>query len=333
MKTVLLTGVTGFIAKRIAFDLLEDGYNVRGTLRDPARGDEVLAALRDKLSDSELLDRLSFVQADLGSDDGWDAAMKRVDAVIHTASPFPMSQPDNVDDIVRPALEGTLRVMRAAQKAGVTRVVMTSSIVAIYATDTPGGKLTEANWSQDGHPMMSAYALSKTRAERAAWDFVKDHPEMQLSAINPVLVAGTPMDLHFGTSLAVIENILLGKDPFLPELSFGIVDVQDVSRAHLRAMELPEAIGKRFILHSGHMSMPQIGKTFVEAFPGCRATTRTAPGVLVRLLALFDKRARGILPSLGRVERPDNSAARKVLGIDFVPAKEAILRTGRFLQS
>lgn len=331
MKTVLLTGVTGFIAKRIALDLLEDGYMVRGSLRSKGRSNEVLDALRDKLSEPDLLDRLSFVELDLTSDDGWDAAMKGADALMHTASPFPMTNPDDPQSLVGPAVDGTLRALRAAQKAGVTRVVLTSSVAAIYATDTQGGKFTETNWSEEGHPMMSPYALSKTKAERAAWDFVEKHPEMQLSTINPVLVAGTPMDIHFGTSLEVIENILLGKDPFLPELGFGIVDVEDVSRAHLRAMELPEAIGKRFILHSGRMTMPEIGKTFKEAFPGCNASTRTAPNMLVRGLALFDKRARAILPALGRVEHPDNSQARKVLGIDFVPAKEALLRTGRFL--
>ena len=333
MTTILLTGITGFIAKRIALDLLEDGYAVVGSLRSQSRADEVVNALRANLSDPSLVDRLRFVELDLGSDAGWNEAMQGVDAVLHTASPFPMTGPENPDDLVRPAVDGTLRALEAAQRAGVTRVVLTSSAVAIYARDKPGGRFTEDDWSQEGHPMMSAYGLSKTRAERAAWEFVKKHPEMQLSAINPVLVAGTPLDIHFGTSLEVIENILLGKDPFLPELGFGIVDVEDVSRAHLRALELPQAIGRRFILHAGRMTMPKIGKLFRKAFPGCRASTRRAPDFLVRLIALFDKRARAILPALGRLEDPDNTAAREVLGIDFVPAKEALLRTGRFLQS
>lgn len=331
MKTILLTGITGFLAKRIAFDLLEDGYAVRGSLRSPDRADEVRAALAPRLSDPALLDHLSFIPLDMTTGTGWLKAMRGIDAVIHTAAPYPLGEPEDEDAVIRPAVEGAKRALGAAQKAGVTRVVMTSSIVAIHASDPPGLHFTEANWSEDGHPMMSAYAKAKTRAERAAWDFVKTHPEMQLSTINPVLICGTPMDARYGTSLQVLENVLKGRDPILPRVGFGVVDIEDVSRAHLRALELPEAIGKRFILSGGWMTLPEIGALFARAFPASGASGRTAPDALFRLAALFNARARSILPSLGRTEHADTTAARDVLGIDFVPAKEAVLRSGRFL--
>ena len=205
-KRVVLTGVTGFIAKRIAFDLLEAGHSVRGSLRSAGREGEVRDALRPRLSDPSALDRLSFVELDLARDDGWAQAMDGADALFHTASPFPLSQPKDENDIIRPAVDGkTLRAMRAAQATGVSRVVLTSSVVAIEAKDKSGA-YTEDDWSDPGHPKSNAYYKSKTMAERAAWDFVADNPEMQLTTINPALVPrrtdGRPLRNLAGTGRA-----------------------------------------------------------------------------------------------------------------------------------
>ncbi|MFW5655590.1 MAG: NAD-dependent epimerase/dehydratase family protein, partial [Roseicyclus sp.] len=199
---VVLTGITGFIAKRIALDLLEAGYAVRGTLRAARRADEVRDALRPRLRDPAALDRLSFAEADLTRDEGWPEAMAGADALLHTASPFPMASPRDEGDIIRPAVEGTLRVLRAARAAGVGRVVLTSSVAAIEASPRRGA-YTEEDWSDPTHPKSSAYYRSKTLAERAAWDFVAEHPGMGLTAINPALVLGQPLDAHYGTSLAL----------------------------------------------------------------------------------------------------------------------------------
>ena len=169
---VLLTGASGFIAKRIALDLLEGGHTVRGSLRSLRRADEVRAALRPHLTDAETLDRLSFVELDLTRDAGWEAAMDGMTALVHTASPFPMAPPKDEDELIRPAVDGTLRALRAAQRAGVTRVVMTSSVVAIEANGKVGREtLTEADWSDVENPRSTPYYKSKTLAERAAWDF------------------------------------------------------------------------------------------------------------------------------------------------------------------
>lgn len=324
-QLVVLTGVTGFIAKRIALDLLEAGYAVRGSLRRMDRADEVRAALRPRLGDPAALDRLSFVELDLGRDAGWAAAMAGADALLHTASPFPLAQPRDADDLIRPAVDGTLRALRAAQAQGVTRVVLTSSVVAIEATDKTG-PYTETDWSDLAHPRASAYYKSTTLAERAAWDFVAEHPDMRLTTINPSLVLGAPLDAHYGTSLAVIERLLGGRDPMLPDMGFGVVDVADISAMHLAALARPETAGKRYIGAGGSMSMPEMGRHLAARHPGRRIATRIAPRALLRILALFDPAVRLVMPALGPAPVFDAGAARRDLGITFTDPRVALDR-------
>lgn len=324
-KRIVLTGITGFIAKRIAFDLLDAGYAVHGTLRSPARADEVRDALRPRLSDPAALDRLSFVALDLTRDDGWAEAMSSADALLHTASPFPMASPRDENDIIRPAVDGTLRALRAAHAAGVRRVVLTSSVVAIEAK-AKRGAYAEEDWSDTDHSKSSAYYKSKTLAERAAWDFVDAHSEMQLTTINPSLVLGSPMDSHYGTSLALIERILGGKDPMVPDIGFGVVDVADVSAMHIASLERPESAGHRFIASNGTMTMPRIAQHLAARHPDRKIATRIAPKPLLRLLALFDPSIRTVLPAVGSAPHFDNSKAREGLGINFTAPLAAIDR-------
>lgn len=329
--TVVLTGVTGFIAKRIALDLLNAGYIVRGTLRSPARADEVRAAIGPRLENPDALDRLSFATLDLGRDEGWAEAMAGADALVHTASPFPLTQPRNENEIIEPAVEGTLRALRAAEAAGVRRVVLTSSVVAIEATDASDRPLTEDDWTDVGHPRATAYYKSKTLAERAAWDFVKAHPEMRLTTINPALVLGEPLDGNYGTSLAVVERLLSGKDPMVPEVGFGVVDVADVSAMHVAALERPDSAGGRFIASAGSMSMPEMARHLKALYPDRKIATRVAPGVLLRALSLFDRSIRTILPALGVTPEFDNTRARSILGISFTTPRTALDRAAAAL--
>lgn len=322
-KLVVLTGITGFIAKRIAFDLLEAGYEVRGSLRKLSRADEVRDALRPRLSDAAALDRLDFVELDLGRDEGWAEAMAGADALLHTASPFPMAQPQDESEIVRPAVDGTLRALKAAREAGVTRVVLTSSVVAIEAGDKRGA-FTEEDWSDTDHPKSTAYYKSKTLAERAAWTFADEHPEMQLTTINPALVLGEPLDAHYGTSLSLIERILGAKDPMQPDIGFGIVDVADISAMHVAALKRPASIGHRFIGANGTMTMPRIAQHLAARHPERKIATRVAPRPLLRAMSLFDRSIRTVLPSIGAAPQFDNSRARDILGIDFIAPLAAI---------
>lgn len=325
--TVLLTGASGFIAKRIALDLLAAGHSVRGSLRRLDRAEEVRDALRPHLADPAALDRLSFVALDLTRDAGWAEAMAGVTALMHTASPFPMAQPKNEDEIIRPAVDGTLRALRAAREAGATRVVLTSSVVAIEANAKVGREvLAETDWTDPAHPRATAYYKSKTLAERAAWDFATAHPELQLTSINPALVLGTPLDSAFGTSLQLIERVLSGKDPMQPDIGFGVVDVADVSAMHVRALDRPEAAGKRYIASAESVTFPDIARHLAGRFPDRKIATRTAPALLLRVLSLFDASIRTVLPALGVLPQFDNARARTELGITFTDWRTAVDR-------
>lgn len=331
-QTVVLTGASGFIAKHILLRLLQRGHTVRAGLRSPARAAEVRDAVAPHVA-PDALGRLSFVTLDLDRDDGWAAAMAGADALMHTASPFPLVQPKNADDLVRPAVDGTLRALRAAAAAGANRVIVTASSVCITNTDLPPGKTLydETVWSDPGYRTINPYGLSKLKAEQAAWDFARSHPAMRLTTINPVLVAGPPLDAHYGTSLRVVERILKAKDPAVPPISFGVVDVRDVAEAHLRALERPDTAGERILCYDDTLWFRDMAQAMQDALPGRRIVTRTAPGWFLRILGLFDPAIGTVLPMLHRFERMDNAKARRLLGMTFTPAREAVVASARWM--
>lgn len=322
---VFLTGISGFIAKRIALDLLEGGHSVTGSLRNMSRVEEVRDALRPHLTNVDALENLSFATLDLTRDDGWADAMAGCDTLMHTASPFPLSSPKDENELIRPAVDGTLRALKAASDADVTRVVLTSSVVAIEANDQPN-PLGPSNWTDLTNARATPYYKSKTLAERAAWDFVAEHPQMQLTTINPSLVLGAPLDDAYGTSLALVARMMAGKDPAMPPFGFGIVDVEDVSAMHIAAMDRPESAGNRYIASAGSMMMTAIGAHLKATYPDRKIATRQAPRWLLRTLALFDPSIRMILPQLGHMPEFDTSASTRDLGVTFTPATTALER-------
>lgn len=326
--TVLLTGASGFIAKHVALKLLNAGYNVRGTLRRLDRADEVHSAIEPhRISATGVL---SFVLADLESEKGWAEAMAGVSAVMHTASPFPIAQPKDPAVVIRPAVEGTERVLKAAAAAGVSRVVMTSSTVAVLNEAKHDALQDEADWCDISLPTTTPYAKSKTLAERAAWEVAKARG-LKLTVINPGLVLGPPLDEHYGSSLGLVERFMRGKDPMLPSLGFPCVDVRDVAEMHLRALQRPETAGKRYISASGSMAMVDMGRTLKSAYPTRRIPTREAPAFLLRFLALFDPQIRSILPKIGRLERVSNARAVKEMEMEFIAPKAALLSAADWL--
>ncbi len=335
-ETVLLTGVTGFIAKHVALKLLNAGHAVRGSLRSPKRAEEVRAALAAHLTDPAAMDRLGFVTLDLTRDDGWDDAARGCTVIIHTASPFPISQPKDADDLIRPAVDGTLRALRAAKAAGIGRVILTSSSVAIVNGVLPAGRdeYTEADWSDVDAASATPYVRSKTLAERAAWDFVKgDGAGIALTVINPGFVVGPPLDDEFGSSVGVVRRVMAGKDPASPRIGFPMVDVRDVAEMHVRAMDRPATAGGRYPAVSGAMWFPDMAKVLKAAYPARRIATRVAPRILLRVLALFDGEIRAILPILGKIERVSNAAARRDMAMTFIPAEDAVRAAAAYLVS
>ncbi|MEO8531330.1 MAG: aldehyde reductase [Deltaproteobacteria bacterium] len=329
-RTVFVTGASGFLAKHIVLQLLQKGDSVVGSLRSPKRADEVRAAITDAGGSVE---NLRFVTLDLTSDDGWADAMTGCDALIHTASPFPLAQPKDEMDLIRPAVEGTLRALKAAVASGVPRVVLTSSIAAVSWMDPPTDrKFDERDWSDPDAKGISAYSKSKTLAERAAWDFVKGAgASLRLTTINPAFVLGCPLDPHPGSSISLISRMLAGKDPMVPNLGFSVVDVEDVAEAHVRALDVDASIGQRIIAASDTMWFVDMTKALKAEYPDRRIPTRVAPTFVLRFLALFDASIRGILPSLGRDDQFSNAKAHDMLGINFTPARDALLKAARYL--
>jgi nucleoside-diphosphate-sugar epimerase len=326
-RTALVTGASGFIAQQLILDLLEQGHSVRGTVRSLAKGD----ALRKTLARHDArASEIDLVEADLESDAGWAEAVAGVDVIHHLASPFPMGAPKNPDDLIRPAREGALRVLRAARAAGVDRVILTSSCAAIaYGWgDALPDVLTEKDWSNTNNESdCPAYPASKTLAEKAAWDFAQGEGRgIQLTTINPVGVFGPIRSGDVRTSVGIIGQLMTGKFPALPDAGIQIVDVRDVSAAHIAAMNDPASIGERYIVADEFLTMKDLAEMLRNAFPdrASKIPTRRMPDFVVRLMALFSADMKTIAIELGKRRFASSEKVRKLLGRDLIPAEESI---------
>jgi nucleoside-diphosphate-sugar epimerase len=322
--TVLISGISGFIARHCAVEMLGAGYGVRGTVRSLSRGEEVKASLAKHTDVS----RLEFAQADLESDAGWPEAVAGCSHVLHVASPFPAKQPKDEQELIRPAVQGTLRVLQAAVAGGAERFVQTSSMVAVMHGHPPDrtAPYTEADWTRVEDPSVTPYAKSKTLAERLARDFMNEHkPSLHYSSVNPGLVLGPALDRDIGTSAEIIQMFLKGKYPGAPRMAIPVVDVRDVARMHRLAVETDAPSGGRYLGVADCQWLIEISKAIRERLgpAGRKSPTRELPDWAVKLVAVFDPTARQAVPELGRELRVDNSLTRRTLGMEFIPAPEA----------
>lgn len=327
-EQVLVTGGSGFLGAHCVLTLLERGYRVRTTVRTPDREAGVRTMLRHGGVDAT--DALSFATADLSADAGWAGAVSGCDYVLHVASPFPAAPPRHEDELIIPAREGTLRILRAAGRAQVRRVVLTSSFAAIgYGHSGLGRTFTEEDWTDLDGPDVSAYAKSKTLAERAAWDFAdREGGPPELAVVNPVLVLGPVLGPGLSTSLTLIQRLLDRSMPALPRLSFSLVDVRDVADLHLRAMTDPAARGERFLAAAGApMWIAEIARVLRDRLgaAGARVPTRQLPDLLVRLASRADPSLRPLVPDLGNVYRASAEKARRVLGWEPRSSEDSIV--------
>jgi len=310
---VLLTGISGYIGQHCGAELLNQGFEVVGTVRSRARAD----ATRSALAAVAPVDALSFAEADLLSDEGWDEAMRGCTYVMHVASPFVLAEPKDENDLIAPAVEGTRRVVGAALRAGVQRLVLTSSTLAMIA-GKDSGRYGPDSWSAS-NANIGAYAKSKTLAERAAWDAAAGS-EMELVVINPGVVFGPPVGASAdGETVAMITDMIRGKMPMIPDVAMGMVDVRDVARLHVKAMTAAGAAGQRFIAATAEpVEMAHIAGVLREA-GYTKAPTRRAPTVAVKVMSLFDRQAKGMLPTLGKKAALDNRATFDILDWQQTP--------------
>lgn len=330
-KTVLVTGISGFIAKHVALEFLKAGYKVRGTVRSKAKGEKVAETLA-KYTD---VNNLDLMEADLISDAGWDEAMFGCNCVAHVASPYPLAQPKDEHELIRPAVEGTMRVLRAAKKAGVERFVQTSSSASIiHGHDNKKLHFNEDDWSDIDGPGITAYAKSKTLAERAARDFIATEGEnIHFATVNPGLVLGPPLDADIGSSLQVVQMLLSGKYPGVPHMNMPVVDVRDIAKMHVLAIETKEPSGGRYIGVARTVWFIELSSALRKSLgdQAKKAPKFELPNLMVRLIGLFDPAAKSIVPELGLDRKMDNSRTRKAIGIKFIPVDEAVVDSAKSL--
>jgi nucleoside-diphosphate-sugar epimerase len=330
MTQVLVTGGSGFIAGHCILQLLDQGYDVRATVRSLGRE----AAVRAVLADAGLANgaALTFVEADLTRDAGWTEAVQGCDAVLHVASPVRPGKVANEDDVIVPAREGTLRVLRAARDAGVRRVVLTSAFHAAgFGHPHTHGEFTEADWSVLDGPGVDAYGRSKILAERAAWDLMAEGPT-ELVTLLPVAVMGPVMGREVSGSNHLVQRMLAGRMPGVPDLAIPIVDVRDVAAAHVAAVSAEGAAGQRFLVSTSEPATPMrtIAATLREHLgdAAAKVPTRRLPDLVVRVGALFSAELRTVAAELGYVKQVSNERARTVLGVKPRPSAEAIVAAG-----
>jgi dihydroflavonol-4-reductase len=319
---VLVTGASGYVAGFTIHLLLDQGWSVRGTVRDPSKS----AALHHRLGVSA--DQLPLFAADMTSDAGWADAVAGCSHVLHIASPIPLTMPRDDDEVIVPARDGTLRVLRAARDAGVRRVVMTSSAAAIcYGANVPARAYTEADWSEPPLPGTTAYVRSKAIAERAARDFIaREGGALEFCTINPGGILGPVMDKDYAPSIEIIVRLLNGAMPGLPNYGFAIVDVRDLADLHIRAMTAPGMANERFLAAGDFLWMREVA-AILKARLGARAghvPARSLPDWLMRIVARFDKQVAALTPELGRRRDCDASHARDALGWIMRPAADTI---------
>ncbi|HKR77910.1 MAG TPA: aldehyde reductase [Rhodanobacter sp.] len=334
MGKVLVTGGSGFIGSHCILQLLAAGHEVRTTVRSLRRADAVRAMLRQ--GGAEPGGQLSFAEADLERDAGWPEAVAGCDHVLHVASPFPPTLPKHEDELIVPAREGALRVLRAARDAGVRRVVLTSSFAAVgYGHPPQAAAFDETSWTDVEGDDVQPYAKSKTLAERAAWDFVaREGGALELSVVNPVGVFGPVLGPDYSTSILLVQRLMDGAMPGCPQLHFGVVDVRDVADLHLRAMTDPAAKGGRFLAVAGDfMSIRDIAMVLRRHLgPMARKVpTLQLPNWLVRLAALRDPAVKQIIPELGKRKNATGAKARRVLGWSPRPNEDAVVATAESL--
>ena len=328
---VLLTGVSGWIAKHTAIELLNSGYEVLGTVRN----DNLIEQTKETISKHASIDKLSFVELDLLKDDGWNEAAQGCKYIMHLASPFPFKVSNNRNSLLAPAVDGTLRVINAGLNANVEQFIVTSSIAAMFRKPIRSNPYsfgendwTDENWKEG----VNDYFLSKTRAEKAAWELMESKGlKNKLTTINPGGVFGDALDKKGGTSFEIVRQFMKGKFPATPKWGILISDVKDVSRAHIACIGNTKVGGRRLIVGKEVKKLIELSQIMAEAMPeyAKKLPKKELPNFMVKLISFLDSSAKTMIPDLEIVMQTDTSYAEDLLGLKFNSAKGCISETAK----
>ncbi|MEQ1902275.1 MAG: NAD-dependent epimerase/dehydratase family protein [Devosia sp.] len=331
---ILVTGASGFVGKWCVVKLLEKGYRVRGTVRSDAKAKQVRETVATKVG-AEGAARLELVDADILDDKGWPAAMTGVNAVMHVATVIRGDEPKDQNLVVRPAVEGTARVLRYAHEAGISRVIMTSSIATVgYGHGQTSGTRTydETYFTNlDNMRWKWAYCVGKTKAEQAAWAYAKANG-MGLTTIHPGAIIGPALDDDASISVGMVSGLLQNATPALPSNGFSIIDVRDVADMHVAALEHPESIGERYLSTAEYMPFPKVAQIIQELYPDRKIVNRTVPDWIIRIVAMFGGPARQIINDIGNVKIFDGRKGEAMMGHKYISARQSISDTAESVE-
>jgi dihydroflavonol-4-reductase len=333
-KKVLLTGVSGYIGNHCAVELLKNGYSVRGSLRNISKSEKIMNAIKKEVNPK---DNLEFCELNLLNDKGWDDAAKGCDFVMHVASPFINIEPKNENEYIRPAVDGTMRALKAAKSAGIKRVVLTSSMVSMLGNADKSIDIDSGTWTNIKGKNVSAYSKSKTLAEQAAWDFIKDQTDntkMELAVVNPGPVFGPSLsgDLS-GASMSMFTQMVQGKMPMVPQASINMSDVRDVAKIHVLALENKEASGKRFIVTTEKPYAFQDVAKILKSNGYDKVSTKLAPNFLLKLMSNFNREARSMKSFIGNTYNGNISLTMKTFDWKPIAFEKTVLDTAKSIET
>ncbi len=333
MKKVLVTGISGFVAQHCAVELLKNGYTVRGSLRSLVKKEEVINGIKKEVDPNG---HLEFCELDLLKDDGWDKAMEGCDFVLHIASPFIVKVPKNENELIKPAVDGTLRALKAAKKAGIKRVVITSSTVAMHGGKNGIVKIDKNSWTNLNAKGVTAYFKSKTLAEQSAWDFIKNQTgdnKLELVVVNPGPIYGPTLTGNLATeSMDFFKKLITGKVPMIPEASTVMTDVRDVATIQVKALANDRASGNRFIVTSEKAHPIMEIARILKSNGYDKVSTKFAPTFLLKFIAKFDQEAKGMLPFIGNTIEADITDTMNTFNWKPIPFEKTVLDTAKSVQ-
>jgi len=333
-KKVLLTGISGYIGNHCAVELLKNGYSVRGSLRNISKSEKIVNAIKKEVDQK---DNLEFCELNLLNDKGWDDAAKGCDFVMHIASPFINIEPKDENEYIRPAVDGTMRALKAAKSAGIKRVVLTSSMVSMLGNADKSIDIDSGTWTNIKGKNVSAYSKSKTLAEQAAWNFIKDQTDntkMELAVVNPGPVFGPSLsgDLS-GASMSMFTQMVQGKMPMVPQASINMSDVRDIAKIHVLALENKEASGKRFIVTTEKPYAFQDVAKILKSNGYDKVSTKLAPNFLLKFMSNFNREAKSMKSFIGNTYNGNISSTMKTFNWKPIAFEKTVLDTAKSIET